>query len=154
MARILIADREPSSFLQLALHLSERGHVLECVDSLAEAKHFAERILPQIVICEYQLGDGTLAPTLCDDLRRMAPATEFIVCTARPLEFVMPLCEAAEMRGHYFKKPCDPEMLTWVIEGVICAASAPKRLAGALKRRVKPADVFSNDGSVSDLLLN
>ena len=106
MARILIADREPTSLLELAVHLSERGHIVESAESLSEAKTKTQWLLPQICICEYELADGTTAPELCEQLRRMAPATEFIICTTRALEFVITLCEAVGMRGHYFKKPC------------------------------------------------
>ena len=120
MARILIADAEPTSLLELTSHLTDRGHIVATAESLKEVKEKSQWLLPHICICDFQLDDGTTAPVIGDELRRMAPATEFIVCTSRPLEFVITLCEAVGMRGHYFKKPCDPETLLWVVEGVVC----------------------------------
>lgn len=84
MARILIADDEPAYQSSLRLALQEWGHEVEAIGTAEAADDISESFIPDLLVTDGILDEGTEGPALRTSLNAINPSLKTILMTGSP----------------------------------------------------------------------
>lgn len=81
MPRILIVDDEPGFAALLGQALARRGHDVRYCDNAVEAVLLATGLVPELLVLDWMLGQGTERDNVLAVVLGVAPAVRVIVAT-------------------------------------------------------------------------
>ena len=93
MSRVLIAEDEPGSATAVKLYLERVGHEVRAWELPVRNLDVISEFKPDVVLCDWLLGEGADGLEVAEQLREHAPEVRFILMTGMPsLELEDRLC--------------------------------------------------------------
>ena len=110
MARILIVDDEPGFAALLGQALARRGHDVRTCDTAVEAVLLAATLIPELLILDWMLGQGTERDNVLAVVLRVAPEVHVIVATGMRAEQIV-FSAASPGKWEVLEKPFSVDAL-------------------------------------------
>ncbi|MEM6640712.1 MAG: response regulator [Pseudomonadota bacterium] len=101
---VLVVEDEPAAREASCRYLSLQGCDVSAASTAAEAKDEADRHRPDVVVCDWHLGDGPTGSELARDLQLRLGAIPFIFVSAHPTDEVR-LSSDGVKRTMFLRKP-------------------------------------------------
>ena len=139
--RVLIVEDEPAVRLGMRTYLETYGYEIEEADTCAAALALINTILPDVIVIDYSLPDGT-ALHLMAQLKSAAIEVPVVLITGHgSIELaVTAIKEGAE---HFLTKPVELASVAVVIDRVIENQQNRRRLNATRRSSAAPLDLFS-----------
>lgn len=104
MARVLVADDEPTYREILKEVISEQGHDVEVAVDGHDAIKIAERFCPDVLIVDWMLQNNLCGLEVSESLRKLNPRLTTIIITGYPAQELRTRAEQAKVFA-FLEKP-------------------------------------------------